>query len=337
MSRRNRARKPRFIVDTIFVKREPLYVTHAHHRDLSVGQNRVIVAAQAFDEALSGYEGKAGLDVVVLAVGLLCHFLAIYRETLVLVTDFIAGHADDTLDVVERRIIGIAKHHDLAALRLNPNDTQALHQLVTYFIATGDTVKAKCVGDRLVAIDPMSNEAKTRAYWYLNQVDPDGALQNAQYALASKDTEVAGHDVRAMALILRGSDGEAQQEAERVMQLLGSSYLGKSLKAMIAADRGDRAGAEAYMKMFEADANRYHWAALRMVLIHARLGDNAEAVKWLKRSYELGNHTWYQLVKHPWLASLQSDPEFQNIIVTMKKDIDDVNDDVTGVYQLICK
>ena len=226
---------------------------------------------------------------------------------------------------------------NLAALRLNPNDTQALHQLVTYFIATGDTVKAKCVGDRLVAIDPMSNEAKTRAYWYLNQVDPDGALQNAQYALASKDTEVAGHDVRAMALILRGSDGEAQQEAERVMQLLGSSYLGKSLKAMIAADRGDRAGAEAYMKMFEADANRYHWAALRMVLIHARLGDNAEAVKWLKRSYELGNHTWYQLVKHPWLASLQSDPEFQNIIVTMKKDIDDVNDDVTGVYQLICK
>src|SRR5204863_6141704 len=35
----------------------------------------------------------------------------------------------------------------LAALRLNPNDPQALNSVAGYFIAIGDTQKAQCVGD----------------------------------------------------------------------------------------------------------------------------------------------------------------------------------------------
>jgi serine/threonine protein kinase len=225
----------------------------------------------------------------------------------------------------------------LASLRLKPNEPVGLHALVTYFIAAGDMRKAQCVGDRLVAIDPSSNEAKSRAYWYLNSVDPDGALQNAQYALASKETEVAGHDVRAMALIMRGNVTEAEQEADKVMKLSPTSYLSKSLKAMIAAERGDRAAAVAYAKSFEPDAERYHWAAFRMLLVYGRLGDKENAIKWLNRSYALGNHSWYQMVKHPWLQFLQGDPDFQKPVMQMKQHIDDVNDDVVGVYQLICK
>jgi hypothetical protein len=38
-------------------------------------------------------------------------------------------------------------------------------------------------------------------------------------------------------------------------------------------------------------------------------------------------------VKHPWLQGLQSDPEFQEIIGSIKADLDDVRDDVIGVYQ----
>ncbi|HXQ77615.1 MAG TPA: hypothetical protein VN797_05385, partial [Gemmatimonadaceae bacterium] len=121
------------------------------------------------------------------------------------------------------------------------------------------------------------------------------------------------------------------------LQLVPQSYLGKGLKAMIAADRGDRDTAVAYLKMFESDGERYHWAALRQCMVYARLGDRDNAIKWLQKSYDLGNHSWYQLVKHPWFASLQSDPEFQKLVVKMKQDLDDVYDDVTGVYQLICR
>ncbi|HEY4640875.1 MAG TPA: protein kinase [Thermoanaerobaculia bacterium] len=226
---------------------------------------------------------------------------------------------------------------NLAALRVNANDPQSLQQLANYFVATGETTQAKCMFDKLVAIDPSSNEAKTRAYWNVNVLDPEGAIQNAQYALANKSTEPAGHDVRALAFIMRGSDGEAEKEADRVLQLVPQSYLGKGLKAMIAADRGDRDTAVAYLKMFESDGERYHWAALRQCMVYARLGDRDNAIKWLQKSYDLGNHSWYQLVKHPWFASLQSDPEFQKLVVKMKQDLDDVYDDVTGVYQLICR
>lgn len=225
----------------------------------------------------------------------------------------------------------------LAALRLEATDTQALHSMTTYFVSTGDMQKAQCIGDRLVQIDPVSNEARTRGYWYINAVDPEGALNFAKEAMASPDTALAGHDIRGSAYLIQGNYVAADKEADAALALVPRHYLGKSLKAMAAAGRGDRAAALGGVKTFEADAMRNHWAALRIAMIYAKLGDNAEALVWLKRTAELGNHSWYALIKHPWLQPLQSSPEFQAIVGQMKSDLDDVRDDVVGVYQLICK
>jgi len=225
----------------------------------------------------------------------------------------------------------------LAALRLETTDTQALHSMVTYFVSTGDMEKAQCVGDRLVKIDPLSNEALTRGYWNINAIDPEGALRTAQDALSNQETALAGHDIRGMAFLLQGDLDEADKEANAAVALVPRHYLGKSLKAMIAAARGDRAGALAAVKSFEGDAMRNHWAALRVAMVYAKLGDKPEALVWLARAKELGNHSWYALVKHPWLQDLQSEPQFQDIITKIKADLDDVRDDVIGVYQLMCK
>ena len=225
----------------------------------------------------------------------------------------------------------------LAALRLESTDTQALHSVVTYFVSTGDLQKAQCVGDVLVKIDPMSNEALSRGYWNINAVDPEGALKTAQVALSTRETELAGHDIRGMALLLQGNLAEADKAADAALQLVPSHYLGKSLKGMIAAARGNRAEAMARIRTFEGDANRNHWAALRVSLIHAKLGDDDLALEWLQKAANLGNHSWYALVKHPWLANLHDRPEFQTIVAKIKADLDDVRDDVIGVYQLLCK
>ncbi|HKR63646.1 MAG TPA: hypothetical protein VJZ00_07940, partial [Thermoanaerobaculia bacterium] len=225
----------------------------------------------------------------------------------------------------------------LAALRLESTDTIALHSITTYFVSVGELDKAKCVGDKLVQVDPMSNEALTRGYWYINAVDADGALQNAQYALANKDTALAGHDIRGMALILRGDYNDADKEADAALALVPHHYLGKSLKAMIAAGRGDRASALAHVKSFESDALRNHWAALRVAMVHAKLGNREEALQWLSRAAEGGNHSWFGLVKHPWFVPLHDAPEYQAIVAKIKADLDDVYDDVIGVYQQMCK
>jgi serine/threonine protein kinase/tetratricopeptide (TPR) repeat protein len=226
----------------------------------------------------------------------------------------------------------------LAALRLESTDTQALHSIVTYFVSTGELEKAQCVGDKLVQIDPLSNEALSRGYWNINAVDPEGALKTAQFALANPQTELAGHDIRGMAFILQGNYNEADREADAALKLVPRHYLGKSLKALVAAARGNRVEALRRVQSFEADANRNHWAALRVTMVYAKLGDTEQAMVWLRRAAAGGNHSWYALVKHPWLEPLQNVPEFQQIVAKIKSDLDDVRDDVIGVYQLMnCK
>jgi len=37
------------------------------------------------------------------------------------------------------------------------------------------------------------------------------------------------------------------------------------------------------------------------------------------------------------MQPVEADPEFQKSLARIKADLDDVHDDVTGVYQLICK
>ena len=226
---------------------------------------------------------------------------------------------------------------NLAALRLNPSEPQSLNAMATYFVSVGDSQKAQCIGERMVRLDPDSNDAKARGYWYVNSVDPEGALANAQYALASRDTALAGHDIRANAFLLMGNLAAAQSEAQQVTSLVPDHYLGKSLNAMIAAASGDKASSEKFLQSFEADADRNHWAAMRQALCFAKLGDRDRAVHWVQRAAELGNHSWYSWVKHPWVQSLQTDSEFQTIVAKMKADLDDVRDDMIGVYQLLCK
>jgi TolB-like protein/tetratricopeptide (TPR) repeat protein len=225
---------------------------------------------------------------------------------------------------------------NLAALQLNPNDINALNNVAGFFVSVGDTQRVRCVGDRLVSLDPNSNEAKIRGYWFVNAVDPEGALSNSPAALAARDTELAGRDIRANAYILIGNLASAEAETRRISQLVPQHYLGKSLRAMIAAAKGDRPAAEAALHSFEADADRLHWAAMRQAFCYAKLGDRDNAIRWVNRAAQLGNHSWFAWIKHPWMQSLQADPEFQAVIGKMKADLDDVSGDVMGVYQLIC-
>ncbi|MFZ2493639.1 MAG: protein kinase [Thermoanaerobaculia bacterium] len=225
----------------------------------------------------------------------------------------------------------------LAAIRLESTDAHALHAVLSYLVSAGEIQKAECIGDRLVQLDPGSNEARIRGYWYVNAVDPEGALRHADAALESPDTAIAARDIRGMAYLLLERPAQAEAEADEALRLVPTSYLGKSLKAMAAAARGDRASADQWVARFADDARRNHWAAMRIAYVYGRLGDRDAAMPWVRTAAKLGHHSWYSLVKHPWLASLQADPEFQEIVAAIKADLDDVRDDVIGVYQLICR
>lgn len=224
----------------------------------------------------------------------------------------------------------------LAALRLNPAEPEALYNLASYFVATGDLQRAACIGDRIVEVNPTSNMARTRGYAYVNAVDPEGIIRMADRALDSPETELAGHDMLANAHLMRGDTQAAAASGERLRTIAPDHYLGKSIAMLVAADHGDRAGVEKWSGEMQADIETNHWATLRAALACARLGERDRAIEHMERAIQLGNHSWYFLVKHPWLESLQSDSDYQMMIGKLKSDLDDVRDDVIGVYELIC-
>ena len=230
-----------------------------------------------------------------------------------------------------------AARENLDAIRLNSSDPQALENMTTYFISTGDVPKAECVGQRIERVDPTSAQWKVRGYWYINAIDPEDALRVAGDALATKETALAGHDIRGVAFVLLGNLDAAQAEVAAMNAILPNHYLPKSLRAEIAAARGDRASAEAAIQSFAEDAQRNHWAAIRVALCYAKLGDRDKAVQWVDKAAQLGHHSWYELVKHPWFQPLEADPEFAKVVEKVKSDLDDVRDDFVGVYQLFCK
>ncbi|MHB0971278.1 MAG: protein kinase domain-containing protein [Thermoanaerobaculia bacterium] len=225
---------------------------------------------------------------------------------------------------------------NLAALRLDPQNPYALHTVVSYFVATGDLNKIGCVGDRLVAIDPSSNNSRTRGYWHINAVNPEEAIRLASEALRSEDTALAGHDIFANAYIALGDLRQAEIHQKEAARLEPKHYIPISLHAMISAANGDETAAQTSIDAMRREAETSHWAALRVAQTYAKLGRRDDAIEWLRTAAARGNHSWYFMVRHPWLQPLQGDPEFQEIIGKMKADLDDVRDDVVGVYEMLC-
>lgn len=223
-----------------------------------------------------------------------------------------------------------------AALKLNARDASTMGILTSYFASIGDAQRVGCLLQQLPEIDPTAQEYRIRGYWYLHVLDAKSALRAAADALATKDTELAGCDIAAHANVQLGNYDEAEKYAVRASTIMPSTYILPSIRAMSAAARGDRPAALKHLQEFSELASRNRWAALDTALIHARLGDRAEAAQWIKRTGDLHSHTWYGLKNHPWTQLVQDDPQVQATLQRMRGDLDFVRDDMLGVYETIC-
>jgi len=224
----------------------------------------------------------------------------------------------------------------LAAARLEPTDTTTLSALITHAIYSGDLAKAHCLTKRLVEIDPTSYDARVRGYHGITSLEPKRSLRDSQFALSTRETELAGHDMRGLAFVMMGRLDDARREVEAARRIAPAHYIPNSLDAMIAAAANDPQSTRAFLATFEREARRNHWAAIRVAQCYARLGDHRAAIEWIDRAIDTGHHNWYGLRKHPWFRSLHRDPEFMRITNELKADLDDVKDDVEGVSRLIC-
>jgi len=211
------------------------------------------------------------------------------------------------------------------AVRLNPNDPHAWHNLANYLIAMGrggDAVNARLRG---VALDPL--DARLRMilgveytlmgrlddalvqYEHALRLDPSNAL------LLGLGPALPGGPVRIH--LLRGHHAEAVQELIRLAALRGATAA--ELDAMRRAFA--KAGIRGVWRVWIDMDLRQHGGAidpLRAAVLWASAGDADQALDWLERAYAERNPGLIYLRSEGAFAGLQSNPRFVRIVREMK-------------------
>jgi serine/threonine-protein kinase len=165
------------------------------------------------------------------------------------------------------------------------------------------------------------NPSSRRTYWMharmLNyQGRPQEAEKEMRRVLAESPDHYKIHAYLAKFLYYQGKQEEAESAAARALQLEGAGTDDSPLEiaAFIYAARGQREKIDSRVFQFRPpqviDGDLAYWLGGT----YALLGERGQALVWLRRAVELGNHNypWFQRDKN--YDTLRADPEYQRIM-----------------------
>ena len=115
--RRNRANHSVIIVFAIVAIGELADAGQVHADRIRIEQNTVIFVAEFFAERFKSAQPQSLIDFGRCAQALRVNFLAVHRQTFLEIGDFVARRANYTFDEIFCGVFGLAKDHDVAALR----------------------------------------------------------------------------------------------------------------------------------------------------------------------------------------------------------------------------
>jgi adenylate cyclase len=211
------------------------------------------------------------------------------------------------------------------AVRLNPNDPHAWHNLANYMDVVGqheEAVNARLRGVALDPLDPRLRMILGVEYTALGKLDE--ALVQYQHALRLDPSNalllglgpaLPGGPVRIH--LARGHDAEAVQELIRLAALRGATAA--ELDAMRGAFA--KAGMRGVWRVWIAMDLRQHGGSidpLRAAVLWASAGDTDQAFDWLERAYAERNPGLIYLRSEGAFAGLQSNPRFVRVVREMK-------------------
>jgi TolB-like protein/DNA-binding winged helix-turn-helix (wHTH) protein/lipopolysaccharide biosynthesis regulator YciM len=262
-----------------------------------------------------------------------------------------------------KRQITKAQEASKKALALNPNSSNALSMHSYYLIRTGELEEALQWAVKVVAIDPTSSWAYYNVasiYFMLADLDqaklwlknslnlqPDFtfalhllstiAITEGKYAEAGEfATKAISIDPGPLNLVLRGrielysANYEKAEEYYRKANLAEVAEWNQSWIqfGFILQKLGRLKDAE---EMFDRIRKRIQaYEALDnndlycLATISAIEGNKQEAYMWLRKSIDAGNVTGHTMMRDPLLESLRSDPEFLEMMHSLKTRIDEI-------------
>ena len=208
------------------------------------------------------------------------------------------------------------------ALLLNPNLDEAHEQLALIYLHVGLLDRASAESQRAVAINPLNNLARYRAAIALLYQCRFAPALDALEQLPRSGNRMWNYQY-AWVLFHLGRKREAAAAVEAAVKERpeGEGGLLASMQAMMAADAGDAAGAEAHVRS-AVDQGRgfghFHHTAYGIASAYALLGRPEPAVRWLRTAEEEGFPCYPLFASDPVLNRVRRDPAFVAMLADLK-------------------
>lgn len=211
------------------------------------------------------------------------------------------------------------------ARQLSPTTHVRMAYIMWFLIPQGRTEEALAECDEVSFQDPLLLVGRTvRASVLIFGRAYDAAVECCLRVLEIDPDFVKALQFLSNARLLQGHVEESVQIAERMVGILGRSYLGLSILGMAQAAAGDRDGAHRTLEDIHRLPHASQGAPSLIAGFYAMLGDRKNALTWMKRAIERRDPRMLWRPTHPWSDALTADPQFRELVASMNLPVADV-------------
>ena len=242
-----------------------------------------------------------------------------------------------------------AKDHLLTALSLNPESLEALRNLATFYVETGEILKAIEMTQNMLRINPKHADAYfsiAYIYRYAGLLDESIIMAEKALALDPKNTKYStlgvnyynlGHYDKAMqtfelikdtpyGLMWRGftyhrlkQDQKAIANFTQLKQMKAGDFYKYIAIANIAIISNEKElGLNALSKLEQSNVNDaealYYWSSF-----YAALNDQAGSIRLLDKAVKQGYFNLPFMLNDSFFDSMRTNEEYKNILITAKQ------------------
>jgi TolB-like protein/DNA-binding winged helix-turn-helix (wHTH) protein/Tfp pilus assembly protein PilF len=200
------------------------------------------------------------------------------------------------------------------ALELNPNDSSAHLGFAGWLLCEGRTDEALQWARRARELDPFGVTGTTMGWMLFQSRHYDEAIRELKSDLAVHPEAASTHWFLGYALIANGQAGEAIGVLEKALVLSKNSPAVMGLLVRAYSRAGKRAKALRLCHELERKQKERYVPAAALVHAYLGLGDNEQALVWLRRAYDEHSQILQFAKVHPFLDPLRNDPRFTDLV-----------------------
>jgi tetratricopeptide (TPR) repeat protein len=209
-----------------------------------------------------------------------------------------------------------ADRHFQRALELDPDNADAHIFLGHLRSNQGRHAEAMQEAERALELEPFNSRFNALAGQFLVHAGrADDAIARLQVVIALDPNHVLARIFLATAYIEKEMYAEAIAESQLAIERTGRSMAHPlGILAYALAKSGDGAKARAVLDELLAASQSRYLAPYGVALVYNALGDRDQALAWLERGFQAGDHKMNLLKVDPKWNSFHGDPRFEDLV-----------------------